>query len=64
MKDSRQGLATQGEASTKGPVHIFPFSDGAGLSQYRVLNCTPKPQLTEHGSQLNQSDHPPLTANK
>jgi hypothetical protein len=57
----RHGLASHGELSTKSPSHIFPPFIGAGLLQYRVRSWTPKPQLTEHGSQACQSDHRPST---
>ncbi len=57
----RHGLASQGALSTKSPSHIAPPFIGAGLLQYRVRSWTPKPQLTEHGSQACQSDHLPST---
>ena len=51
----------QVEISVSSPVQYWPLFIGAGLLQSLVLLINPEPQLTGHGLQFSQKDHPPLT---
>ena len=44
-----------------GPRQGFPPLEGAGLSQRRVLNCSPPPQVLLHTDQSVQLDQLPST---
>lgn len=47
--------------SVLGPGQGFPLLEGAGLSQRRVLNCLPPPQVLSHTVQLVHLDQLPST---
>ena len=56
-----QEILEQGCFFFASPGQGFPPCLGVGFVQDRETNSTPLPQVTLHGIDIDQLDHPPLT---